>query len=238
MLGASEFHVAVCSLKGAGRQINQDSHAYKDGMAYAVADGVGGGAWGEIASALLVGHLMAPEQISEQCIELVFVKADQTISDKLKHLGPELGATVGIGMWPCDSTGDQWLTAWVGDCRLMHMQFNSGGWLTKWISKDQSYVNLSIVPPQGIDANSPANMVGCGMRLPPSKQRLTWSFGDRMVLASDGFWNCVDSAYIEEAMNHNASHFSMDLAQKLCQAAQMRGSLDDITVMLIERRKP
>jgi serine/threonine protein phosphatase PrpC len=220
-----------------GHAINQDSHAFKPGLAFTVADGVGGGAWGEVASSTLTHHLVTLEHINEHKMELAFADADQLISEKLQRLGPEPGAAVGIGLWPIDASGDQWLSAWVGDCRLLHLSIKAGKWLSQWRSMDQSYANLNVLPPSGVHVHSPANMVGCGMAFSPSQQRLTWALGDRMVLASDGFWNSVDSQFIADHMNQNPTVFAVDIAQQFCQVAQLRGSRDDITVMVVERLK-
>ena len=61
---------SVCSFTGVGHTINQDSHAFRDGRAYVVADGVGGGAWGEIASASLCSQLVLLDQVNERLVDL------------------------------------------------------------------------------------------------------------------------------------------------------------------------
>ena len=68
----ANFHFSVCSITGVGHGINQDSHAFRDGCAYVLADGVGGGAWGEIASASLCNQLVLLEHVNEQLVDLAF----------------------------------------------------------------------------------------------------------------------------------------------------------------------
>lgn len=227
--------VSVCSCTGMGRAINQDSHAFRDGCAYVVADGVGGGAWGEIASASLCSHLVVLDQVNERLVDLAFANADASIASKFQTLGSGPGAAVGIGLWPCANSSQEWLVSWVGDCRMLHLQQDRGQWENKWLSKDQTYLNLKLIPPAGVAVDSPANMVGCGMGFPVSHHRLQWSVGDRMILASDGFWGAVDLSVLGHQLSHGLHSFSTDIAQKLCQLAQSRGSQDDITVMVIER---
>lgn len=226
---------SVCSFTGVGHTINQDSHAFRDGRAYVVADGVGGGAWGEIASASLCSQLVLLDQVNERLVDLAFAKADVLIANKLQELGSGPGAAVGMGLWPCANASQEWLVSWVGDCRMLHLEQERGQWKNKWLSKDQSYLNLKLNPPAGVAVDSPANMVGCGMGFPVSHHRLQWSEGERVVLASDGFWGAVDLSVLDHELSHGLYSFSADMAQKLCQLAQSRGSQDDITVMVIER---
>jgi serine/threonine protein phosphatase PrpC len=234
-LGNPSLSFSVCSFTGVGHTINQDSHAFRDGRAYVVADGVGGGAWGEIASASLCSQLVLLDQVNEQLVDLTFAKADVLIANKLQALGSGPGASVGMGLWPCANSSQEWLVSWVGDCRMLHLQQESGQWKNKWLSRDQSYLNLKLIPPAGVAVDSPANMVGCGMGFPVSHHRLQWSEGERVVLASDGFWGAVDLSVLDHQLSHDLYSFSADIAQKLCRLAQSRGSQDDITVMVIER---
>jgi serine/threonine protein phosphatase PrpC len=229
------LNFSVCSFTGVGHAINQDSHAYRDGRAYVVADGVGGGAWGEIASASLCSQLALLDQVNERLVDLAFAKADVSIAGKLQELGSGPGAAVGLGLWPCANSPQEWLVSWVGDCRMLHLQLDGGQWKKKWLSKDQTYLNLNLNPPAGIAVDSPANMVGCGMGFPVSHHRFQWSEGERVVLGSDGFWGAVDLSALEHQLSHGLHSFSADIAQKLCQLAQFSGSQDDITVMVIER---
>lgn len=226
---------SVCSFTGEGHTINQDSHAFRDGRAYVVADGVGGGAWGEIASASLCSQLVLLDQVNERLVDLAFAKADVLIANKLQELGSGPGAAVGMGLWPYANASQEWLVSWVGDCRMLHLQQDSGQWKNKWLSKDQSYLNLKLNPPAGVAVDSPANMVGCGMGFPVSHHRFQWSEGERVILASDGFWGAVDLSVLDLELSHGLYSFSADMAQKLCQLAQSSGSHDDITVMVIER---
>lgn len=231
----ANFHFSVCSFTGVGHGINQDSHAFRDGCAYVLADGVGGGAWGEIASASLCNQLVLLEHVNEQLVDLAFTNADVLIASKLQELGSGPGAAVGIGLWPCANSSHEWLVSWVGDCRMLHLQKATGQWRNKWLSTDQTYLNLKLIPPAGVGDDSPANMVGCGMSFPVSHQRLQWSEGDRVVLASDGFWGSVDLSALDHHFSHDLHSFSVDIAAKLCHLAQSHGSKDDITVMVIER---
>ena len=234
-LGNRSLSFSVCSFTGVGHTINQDSHAFREGRAYVVADGVGGGAWGEIASASLCSQLVLLDQVNERLVDLAFAKADVSIANKLQELGSGPGAAVGMGLWPCANSSQEWLVSWVGDCRMLHLEQDSGQWKNKWLSKDQSYLNLKLNPPAGVAVDSPANMVGCGMGFPVSHHRFQWSEGERVVLASDGFWGAVDLSALDHQLSHSLYSFSTDMAQKLCLLAQSRGSFDDITVMVIER---
>ena len=229
------FKLSVASVRGLGREINQDSYACLNGRAYVIADGVGGGSHGEIASAYLCNHLVELVDADEHTVNRSFSNADRLIADKLKQLGSGAGAAVAVGLWSCASSSDEWLASWVGDCRILHQSFEAGRWNTQWISTDQTYANLNLPAPLGVDLDSPANMVGCGMSFSASHHRLNWALGDRFILASDGFWRSVDASDLVEPVEARLNSFSTGMAHTLCELAQSRGSQDDITVMVIER---
>jgi serine/threonine protein phosphatase PrpC len=113
-LGNRSLSFSVCSFTGVGHAINQDGHAFREGRAYVVADGVGGGAWGEIASASLCSQLVLLDQVNEQLVDLAFAKADVSIANKLQELGSGPGASVGLGLWACANSSQEWLVSWVG----------------------------------------------------------------------------------------------------------------------------
>jgi serine/threonine protein phosphatase PrpC len=180
------------TLIGINRKVNQDSVIYVPGRFGGVADGVSGGAHGELVSHLLMqtlpNKLPSDEISARKCLSEI----DQSITDILVKLGAGPGATVFAALWPLGSSLE-WQVLWVGDCRVTHYRPSSSGWHVVWQSLDQTYENNNLVPPKGVAPTSPINMVGCGMSLPPAWNRLTVHIGDRIVISSDGFHKALTS---------------------------------------------
>jgi hypothetical protein len=78
----------VGSLAGLHSQFNQDSHACRAPDFFSVADGVGGGCLGEVASAMLV-RAPRPKQVAQ-----VLVAADEAIAQRIAQEGSGPGAAV------------------------------------------------------------------------------------------------------------------------------------------------
>ena len=209
--------------------------SFRSPDAFVVADGVGGGAWGEVASAMLAQAMSALFRPDEHAVQAAMVKLDSDIAAKLQSLGDDAGASVVACLWPLGSGNDEHLASWVGDCQLSHWQPNRAGWTLSWSSTEQSYERFGLLPPAGVPAHSPANMVGCGMGLPVSHHRLHFNTYERMVLSSDGFWRSVNTAQIADFMNRFNAQLPADAAEQLCAMALREGSQDDISVLVIEK---
>lgn len=232
---SSDYQMCVMSLTGLNRSVNQDYFAFRDALAYVVSDGVGGGAWGEFASQHLADKLSLIQHPDAETLALHFSRIDSEIAAKIEQLGSGLGAAVVAGLWPIQESDSEWIASWVGDCRLSYMCLADGRWTNSWVSTDQTYEQLKMNAPEGISIYAPANMVGCGLSLPPSHRYFKWDQGGRVILASDGFWSVVSPMLLEHEMNQSHGLFSHDMARQLCLLAVEHGSQDDITVMVIER---
>ena len=231
----SLWRVSAFSQMGMGRTVNQDSVSFRSPDAFVVADGVGGGAWGETASEMLATGLSTLYQPNEQAVNEAMAKLDQDIASTLSTRGDGAGAAVVAGLWRTDALGQDCLASWVGDCQLSHWRLEKGQWEMVWQSKEQSYALCGIAPPPGVGEHSPANMVGCGMGLPVSHQRLRFTDRQRIVISSDGCWRALSPAQLHAFMNRLSGQLPVDAAQQLCALALDAGSEDDISVLIIEK---
>ena len=234
-LPQARFCFSSASLSGFHTTRNQDCYACHPPYFFAVADGVGGGALGEVASAILVrrlGELQAPHP---DAVAQALKDADQEISQRLEQEGQGLGAAVGAAVWLTDAKTSTWLAMSVGDCKVMVATRGGLAWRIRWASPNQSYAHCGLTPPSGVSVDSPANMIGCGMPLPALMHPITLAQGERIILCSDGFYTAFNDAQLQELLTQTPQPLSMSSAQIWCEQAQQRGALDDVTVVLVEQ---
>jgi protein phosphatase len=228
---------------GLKRSNNEDAFVVDADLGlYAVADGMGGAASGEIASRIFIesarevfsGIERTSEQDAAESIRRTFQKANDNIisqaAENPKHRG--MGCTAEVIAF----NGQQYIIGHVGDSRAY--LFRQGG-LTQ-ITKDHSLVqdNLDqgIITPQEAKNHSLRHVivraVGIDETLAVDIIRGTYFHGDVFLLCSDGLTDMVDDAGIEAALSLKL-HITKRV-EKLIESAKSAGGLDNITVILCE----
>jgi serine/threonine protein phosphatase PrpC len=237
----------------------EDSVGYKfhdqQGLLHvALADGVGGGACGDIASAATVTHcLNAPNVRAEPgaSIELHqwMQQTDAVVQNKLQQISPDPGAATMVGVWlHADGVG-QLLR--VGDARA---QLFSPAVLPAKASlipltHDQTYGYMGEEPPHGGSVDHPARMVGSGCMGILQWQSLRVQTWETLLLSSDGLhqWMATEQVFsalstaCEPAQSSPspeacATGHPLELAaRQLCAQAWQAGSEDDISVFLARK---
>jgi serine/threonine protein phosphatase PrpC len=225
---------SAASLTGVQAALNQDSYVCRVPDFFAVADGVGGGALGEVASAMLVRQLAQLHAPDPADVALALKAADEAIAHRLVQEGQGPGAAVCAAVWRVDAKASDWLAMTVGDCKVMIARWTGTDWRIRWASPSQSYAHCGLTPPPGVPPESPANMVGCGLPLPALYFPITLADGERLLLSSDGFHNAFSDEDLQNLLNETPSPLSSASAQAWCQKAQERGSVDDVTVLVVE----
>lgn len=228
------MNVSECSICAPTHGINQDAVLCLPPTFFAIADGVGGGELGEVASETLVRFCAdaRPHDISD--LTLVLHKADRAIQNTIALAGKGPGAAVLGALWRRPSWSSKWFALSVGDCRILHVRRVGGQWNILWQSVDQTYANLGIQPPPGIADQSPANMVGNGINMPPQLHTLQVRANDRLILCSDGLHASLRIQQMLQMLNASSSLIYPSLAEDLCKQAVQLGSLDDVSLVIIE----
>ncbi|MGJ0512731.1 PP2C family protein-serine/threonine phosphatase [Methylocystis sp.] len=228
---------------GCVRQLNEDSVAFiasagRDDRDYGalalVADGMGGNAAGEVASALALEVVRrvyySLDKIPSEALRAAFDAANRAIFDyAAKH--PDCA---GMGT-TCTALGVRdsllWL-AHVGDSRAYLMR---DGRLTQ-LSDDQTLhaqlVRDGVMSPEDAGKGAGSNVIlqALGTRLdvePTIWEGLPLRQGDIVVLCSDGLTNLVSDARIAEAVSKNPPPVACRL---LIDAARRGGGHDNISV--------
>lgn len=229
------------SLCGSHHGRNQDA-VLAHAPLFAVADGVGGGSAGELASSQLLAWCrdIAPT-IWRDAAALAqrLQAADAVLAERLRDLhtqGPS--ATTFAGAW-LDAKGRGHI-AHVGDARILLGQPGPPvppGWQVRAITQDQTYAHLGEAPPPGGSPDDPARMVGVGVIGLPPVATIHLAEGQWLMLCSDGAHRFLPPTLIA-ALWAQAERRAAPLgavAQQLAQAAQAAGSRDDISVLLVRR---
>jgi serine/threonine protein phosphatase PrpC len=232
------FSGAGVSDVGRVRATNEDSGFLGPYVAL-VADGVGGAAAGEIASAtaayavaaVALGRLGQPP---EQVIAEAAVAARDNIRLGIQRDLNRLGMATTLTVVVCD--GRRVALGHVGDSRAYLLKDGE----LRQVSKDHTYVQHLVdtggLSQQARGSHPWRNVVlrsvdgdpaGTGLDI----VRLDVGVGDRLLLCSDGLTDLVDDARIAEALVREDAD---DAASVLTEAALHAGGRDNITCIVLD----
>lgn len=223
------------SLCGSSHGRNQDAVMAAPPF-FAVADGVGGGKAGELASSQMLAWCRgiepavwrAPQRLAQRLRE-----ADAVLAGQLQALNPGgPSATTFAGAWlRPDGSGH---IAHVGDVRILHWRTTPDGVAVRPLTEDQTYAALGETPPPGGSPGDPARMVGVGAVGQPPVQAVALREGEGLMLCSDGFHRFMPTPGMLALLAEPGLSLTR-LAAALAHAAQQAGSRDDVSVLLLRR---
>jgi protein phosphatase len=224
---------AVASSRGSVHAVNEDAHSAlcRPARVFVVADGVGGGTMAAMASRELVAHLHAAldhRRVGADAVYDAVLAADRAIADAIAELTDAPGAATVALCAPLNVFASRWLVAWVGDCRVYRI-----GAAPRALTVDDSFAQLDEAPPPGSTPEDPARMVGNGAVVRPNVVHTDLERGELLLMCSDGVHKHVDVAELLRAPAADRS-----LAQRcdeLIALARANGSVDDATVLLLQR---
>ena len=234
IIGSRHAHLSEDSLAHAGRVVPGSPPDGALALCLAVADGVGGGARGEVASATLAAHCVAvPAELlgNAEGITKWMQLAEAQVQLKLREVSYEPGAATLAAAWllpagAACASGTQGHILRVGDARL----YRFDGVRLAPLTVDQTYASVGEAPPEGATADDPARMVGTGFTGRPEVVPLQLAPGDTLMLCSDGLHRGLTSQDMADLMRQGGD--LGDCALRMTQAARRAGSADDITVLL------
>ena len=233
----SHLLIAAASSRGGRHKVNEDSHSRLAGNApvFVVADGVGGGAMAAWASRHLVTRLhesLEGRSLDVESLRDALLEADRDVGRGIARRTSRSGAaTVAL----CAGTGkllSQWLVGWVGDCRVYRLGTAPGA-PPQLLTRDDTYRNLGETPPPGGSPDDPARMIGNGAVTAPNVEVIDLDWGETLLLCSDGVHKHVDPDEMGRVL-----HAQVPLARRclrLLEVARLHGSLDDATVLVVQR---
>ena len=204
-----------------------------------VADGVGGGAHGEIASSVLLSHCAkAPKETWAQPSRLVewLSRADAEVREAIARRTDQAGAATLAAAWfPSQSTA---YVLNVGDCRVYQLKPGRMMYSIQQLTVDQTYASLSQQPPPNGKPDDPARMVGAGAVGTPPVIKAQIRKRDLLLFCSDGVHKYVPDEQITQIVSSGlARRQSLEgICDALVRTAQTNGSQDDASALLVMRQ--
>jgi serine/threonine protein phosphatase PrpC len=233
---------------GTNHPNNEDSYRYmpkaRSPRFCGVADGVGGGSHGDIASAVLLDHCMAAghdDLRGELALSQWVASSDEVVRKRIAQFGDKPGAATFVGVWFLDdwfNISCSFYTAHVGDCRIYHLIPDAENLWIDQITLDQTYSNLGLQPPKGGSGDDPARMVGVGAAGTPPVALHNLREGEALLLCSDGLHKFLSDDFIARIIDEGwqTARTEEAICHTLVVEAKAAGSYDDVTALLVMRR--
>jgi len=230
------IEIGAASAGGSYHPENEDSYLTPldntSGL-LAVADGVGGGAHGKIASACLIRCIekLTPALLRKDSrLEQWLHEADDTVAREIAKHTERRGASTFVAAIP-GKFGNRWQITWAGDCRAYLLSSHA----LRQLTIDDTYEHLGETPPAGVAPDDPARMVGSGAVSKANHATVQLGAGNTLLLCSDGIHKYLSSAEISKGLQRPES--LNERCRKLVNQAHINGGTDDATIIAIERRR-
>lgn len=224
---------AACSDVGLVREINEDACLDRPARGlWAVADGMGGHARGDVASRMVVEAL--DRLASPGDLPGFVVAAQQRLQEVNRQLRREaacravrlIGSTVVVLL-----AGDRECGyLWAGDSRLYLYRGGRLQQLTRDHSQIEAFKSLGDPVPASASPNLITRAVGAVDTLDLDQGTLKVSDGDMFLLCSDGLSNVVGEHDMRGAL---ASGNCRQAAETLVESALQRGGRDNISALVV-----
>jgi protein phosphatase len=223
------------------REINEDS-VYTGESVFAVADGMGGHAAGEVASALAVarlGHLVAAGGLDPDRLREGVAAANADILDAADRdpARAAMGTTLaGIGLIEFAGS-DHWIVFNVGDSRVYRFADDRLAQLTVDHSEVAELVAAGLIAPEEARGHRNRNVVTRALGLRPAPEPDVWMFpptpDERFVVCSDGLTGELTDDEIAAVLR--AEPEAQLAAARLVELAVAAGGRDNVTVIVVDR---
>ena len=248
-------HYAVASDKGRVRKNNEDAFIAEPPLGiFAVADGMGGHASGEVASRMAVdalreaivksgkekeppfsedqtAHLSSPAGMLANGIRLANQRIYKSSLEKIEYKG--MGTTL-VAVYLFNSSS---IVAHVGDSRLYRIQ----GQTIEQVTEDHSLVwdqyKQGLIAKEALSSSPHKNIITRALGLYPTVdvdlKELAIQPGDFLILCSDGLSDLVQDEEMVGVLKNAAGDLNRACGD-LIGLANLRGGKDNITVLLIQ----
>lgn len=220
---------------GCVRDHNEDSLIVEHPL-YAVFDGMGGHASGEVASeiACKVISNRAPKNLDIAALGQAVEEANLSILEAAKEGVGKKG--MGTTCTACMLEGEKLNIAQVGDSRAYLLHEGRLNQLTRDHSYVQQLVETGQITKEEARVHPNRSMItralGSDPRMIPDLYEISVSAGDRLLICTDGLYSMVSDSRIEEILGSVAD--SQECADLLVSAANNAGGNDNITVIVVD----
>ena len=227
------------TLLGEKHSVNQDSFLIKDKdelKLFVVADGMGGHAAGDLASAVAIKVLETKlDEFSEECIKNTVKQANEQIlsiaNSKEEYKG--MGTTLAL----CLVKGQELYISHIGDSRIYIDKGDGDFFITTDHSVVQQLVERGEITADEAKDHKMKNIITRALGV-ESEVEMETEFTDLtedtvIVICSDGVSNVIEDETIVRIAKENIPGKA---AQILCETAKEQGSTDDITAIVVKVR--
>jgi len=250
MCGHAGWGEAVTSLRiesgaksheGRVRERNEDSFVARERYGlWAVADGMGGAANGDWASAKLVETLEEvrfPLPFDQACeaIANAIHKANNEIYERSLKRGRQMGSTI-VALYV---EGDRFVVFWVGDSRAYLLRDGTLHRVSRDHSQVQEMIDRGLIDAKDAEGHPMghvlARAVGVGDNLDLDARQGQVEPGDVFLLCSDGLHGYVPEADIARLLGRGTPD---EAVEHLVSVTLERGAPDNVTVIAVGFSEP
>ena len=249
--------VSVSSDTGTVRKKNQDNfyingefieqytqkHITADGSfdegVFAVADGMGGESFGEVASNYAVSVLRDFKAenggINDKNIDTYIEKVNNLICDEMTKRGQSIGTTVAIANIKNDTASFYN----VGDSKCFHYRNGAVKQMTKDHSVVANLVEIGVLTPEQAKADNRRHQLSQALGVFPDdftispfiSEPVRLQPDDAIIICSDGLTDALDEGMIADIISNNKNPYNV--SNELVFSAMHNGSKDNVTAVVI-----
>ncbi len=240
----------LCGVTDAGRRRRNNEDEYflsADGKLWIVADGMGGHAAGEVASALTIEAIVTSLAAQDAEPEGVhagdrLARAFAAAQDVVSSRGQSDAGCFGMGSTAIAAIVDEEALnlCHIGDVRGYHWSRGQFRHVTNDHSLVWELVLSGILAPAEVRTHPQrariTQAIGPSRTINPEVSSLMLAHGDRVLICSDGLWEALADQDLRSIVGAEGS--MRDLAVTLVDRANAAGGEDNITAVLYEHMAP
>lgn len=238
--GAPAIVLSWCALTDLGkkRAVNEDSVLANPPL-FAVADGMGGHAAGDVASAAVVKHLanvVGSPFVDPEVIDAALLSARDEIDRAGEDVSIGTGTTVTGVVLSVYEERIAWAVFNIGDSRVYQFLEGSVQRLTVDHSVVQQLVDAGLITPEQAETHPDSNLITRAVgfhETPIPDYRMVEVFsGQRIIICSDGLTKELTDTGIEHYLRETKT--AEEACSALLQAALTNGGRDNVSVVVID----
>ena len=227
---------AAVSDVGRRRRANEDSLIVRPPV-FAVADGMGGHAAGDLASAAVIARLAelaGRDGVDAERIDAILQQAALDIDGLAADIPLGVGTTVTGAV--LDLTGPSFAVFNVGDSRVYRFEDGRLTQVTIDHSVVQELVDAGVLSAEEAETHPESNVITRALGFREAPQPDFWTIplrvGLRLLICSDGLTKELGIGRIREAMG--AGTTPAETANSLIEGALEAGGRDNVTVVIVD----
>lgn len=233
------WHSGSCTDVGRVREVNEDAliSCSQVGM-WAVADGMGGHAVGDVASQMIVDALEKVDDIEKlsdfvDAVEQAIIGVNNDIIAYAERMFDN--ATMGSTLVVLVIRGRVGVCLWAGDSRLYRLRNQALTQLTRDHSHVQELVEIGAIEPEDAPHHPHANVITRAVGVERDGfidiNVFNTQIGDTFLLCSDGLYNTVSNDEIAQFLDQKNVQST---AEELVQASLANGAPDNVSVIVVK----